>query len=275
MTVGVGFGFTKFGTNHDKPSSIIRAAHTSGFDSFVMGEFQPLMTDPVPVEKELCYVFAHGAKAIHPLYWSTTHTKKDENPDDQVKNETLHAAMQNLITEDPPRPGQAGGIGQVRAFRDGDRKFNVVSIGAGAEHRGLLKSVRSDGKMEGTVYVVPFHQQVRVERLKEDEGRIEIPGEISPGSQVEIRGEGEGRTVVRVFRGDTELEDLRASLEEDWRFVLRLPERIDDLSFRIENDKGLLKSVEATLQLPEVADVHRGRHAGIPHRGGVTFDLLN
>jgi hypothetical protein len=226
------------------------------------------------VEKELRYVFNHGAKAIHPLYWGSVHTKQDGNADDQLKNETVHAAIQNLIDEDPPRPGQAGGIGQVRAWRKGDRRFNVVSIGAGAGHRGLIKSVRADGRMEGTVYVVPFHQHIMVERLKISGQRISIPGEITPGSQVEMVGKAKGKTVVRVLRGDTELDDLRATFKGDWRFVLRFPERIDDLSFRLEQDNGELVSVQATLQSPDVADVHRLKHEGNPHKGGVTFDLL-
>jgi hypothetical protein len=274
MTAGVGFGFTKFGTNFDNDNNVISAARTSGFDSFVMGEFQPLKTDPVPVEKELRYVFGSGAKAIHPLYWGSTHTKKDSNPDDQLKNETLHTALQKLILEDPPRPGQAGGIGQVRPFQDGERRFNVVSVGSGAEHRGLLKSVRADGKMEGTVYVVPFHQHVQVQPLQVLDGTITIAAAIGPGSQVEIRAEASETLTVRVFRGNAELSDLRAVMDAgSSHFVLRLPERCDDLSFRLETE-GELADVEATLQVPQVADVHVGRHKGVPHRGGVTFDLF-
>jgi hypothetical protein len=266
MTAGVGFGFTKFGVNYDKPENIIKATQTSGFDSFVMGEFQPLNTDPEIAAKELRYVFASGAKAIHPLFWGAQHTQQGENPDDHKKNETVYNAIQVLLDEDPPRLGQAGGIGQVRAFRVGDRAFNVVSIG----ERGLLKSIRADGRMEGSVYVVPFHQQIRIESLVLKNGHVHIDELIGPGSQIEIRGSSDALAEVKVYRGDVELTDLRAELSGDFRYVLRIAERMEDLSIRLD---GVIQY--ATLQSPEVADVHVGRHTGIPHRGGVTFDVLS
>ncbi len=44
-------------------------------------------------------------------------------------------------------------------------------------------------------------------------------------------------------------------------------------SFHLEST-GTLTFHHATLQSPEAADIHTGRHEGIPHRGGVTFDIL-
>lgn len=269
MTAGVGFGFTKFGVNYDKPENIIKAAKTSGFGSFVMGEFQPLSTDPTIVAKELRYVFNNGARAIHPLYWGAQHTGGASNPEDHQKNATVYAAIQELIDEDPPRPGQAGGIGQVRAFREGERAFNIVAIGDG----GLLKSVRSDARMEGTVYVVPFHQHIRVQRLSLVENQIAIPGPIAPGSQIEVLGDAAAGAKIRVFRGDAELPDLSTSLSAQFRYTLRLPERSDNIRIKLE-PKGELTIEQVTLQSPEAADIHTGRHEGIPHRGGVTFDTL-
>jgi hypothetical protein len=191
-------------------------------------------------------------------------------------NETLHQALQELILEDPPRPGQAGGIGQVRVFRDETRAFNVVSVGTGPGHRGLLKSVRADGRMEGTVYVVPFRQHVRVRPLSLADGTIRIPGPLVPGSQVEIRGASSGTSRLTVRRGGVPLDGLDVRFDPgEWLFVLRFPERGDALEIGIAVDAGAeLESVQASLQSPEVADIHRGRHEGVPHRGGVTFDLL-
>ena len=249
MTTGVGFGFTKFGVNHSRPDgNIVTATQTSGFDSFVMGEFQPLSTDSEIVEKELRFVFNSGAKAIHPLYWGTNHTGRDVSEKDRAFNQTLHDALQQLILDDPARPGQAGGIGQVRAYDDGSRKFNIVSIGTGKQHTGLLKSVRSDGSMEGTVYCIPFHQHIRVTPLHIVNQKITINDPIAPGSQIEIVGSG-SKVDIRIFRHGAELSDLGATLSGNVRYTLRLPERIDGLTIQVISSD--FKPNHATLQQPD------------------------
>ena len=268
-TSGIGFGFTKFGTNYDKPQgNIIQAAKTSGFDSFTMGEFQPLTTDAEVAEKELRYVFNNGAKAIHPLYWGANHTGGKVSSDDELKNRTVYDAIQKLVSEDPPRRGQAGGVGQVRPYEseDGKHRFNIVSIGTGPKHRGLLKSVRNDGKMEGTIYSIPFHQHIKITKI-DASGTTEI-GAISPGSQIELAGQGE--TEIKILRYGVELTDLRASLSGNYRYTLRFPERIDGISVSASHAPET-----ATLQTPLAADIHAGVHQGKPHQGGISFDLLD
>ena len=275
MVAGVGFGFTKFGVNSEKEDNIVKAANSSGFDSLVMGEFQPLSTDSEVAEKELRYVFESGVKAIHPLYWGAQHTGGVANPEDHLKNKTVYDAIQNLLDEDPPRAGQAGGIGEVRAHRKGDRAYNVVSIGTGAQHRGLIKSIRADGRMEGSVYVIPFHQHIRVEELTVIKNEITVADPVAPGSQIEIQISAPAGVTISVLRGGVELPDLRGELKGDRvRYTLRMPERMDELSLHLKSTAEF-KVLHATLQSPECADVHTGRHTGIPHRGGVMFDLLD
>ena len=165
MSCGVGYGFTRFGVFYDEPGNVVEGSYSSGFDSAVMGEFQPLTTDGEVAYRQLRYVFDHGVRAAHVLFWAKNHSP-NYTPEMSKYNETMHAAMQRLIDEDPRRPGQAGGVGQVRGYvREDGEKMAIISVGTGADYTGLIKSVRADGTMEGSVYVVPFHAAVGVVEL--------------------------------------------------------------------------------------------------------------
>ena len=75
-------------------------------------------------------------------------------PEDLDKgfNAAQAASLRRMIAEqDDPKPGLAGGISQVRAWRGGKEPFEIASLGTGPEHTGLLKSLREDGSIEGSV----------------------------------------------------------------------------------------------------------------------------
>jgi hypothetical protein len=125
--------------------------------------------------------------------------------------------------------------------------------------------VRNDGKMEGTIYTVPFHQHIQVTSI-DPTGKTPID-QIPPGSQIELTGQ--GATEVSVYRHGIELADLAASLKGNFRYTLRFPERSDGITIRVSGTV-----LEATLQSPQAADIHIGRHRGQPHQGGINFDTL-
>jgi hypothetical protein len=261
MTCGVNFGFTKFGANHQRPErNIIGAARSTGFDSFVMGEFQPLTEDPAVAARELRYVFENGGKAIHVLYWGGQHRPEGESePTDEAYNRSVYDAIQALLLEDPPRPTDTR-ICQAMPWRDGQ----LLAVG------NRLMSVDADDKFDGRVYTTPFRSAIEVRELDITDGIVHIPGEILPGSQIEIIAE--AACEVRIFRGAAELPGLRADLtprDGRLRYTLRIPDRISKLRIQLPG------AIAATLHSPRIADIHRGKHRGQPHTDGFTFERIN
>jgi len=287
LTSGVGFGFTRFTVWFNKPNYAFKAGFTSGFDSITFGEYQALTADQDLANEQLVHVWEKGGNAIHAMKWPDSH--------DRGFNETMRGAIENLLSDyDKPRTTVTGGISKIKPFILYDRRFNIAAIGQGPNKRGLLKSLREDGTWEGSVYAVPFRTAISVQTLPTDY-KTNVAGvrvlevgpltELEGGEQVVVKftARCSGVSAVRFnvrhtsggqlpgFEQVLEVgEELRA-----FRCVLRSQLPVDDLVISIEVPAGVhLDDVVAQRQTQKVARPHRDDHEGIPHQGGVTFDIL-
>lgn len=282
LTAGVGFGFTRYSVWFQKPAYAFRAAYTSGFDSIVMGEYQALTADASLAEEQLLHLWKNGANAIHAMKWPDSH--------DRGFNDTMRGAIQNLLDKhDAPRPGVTGGVGRIRPYVAGKERYNIAAIGTTGQHRGLLKSLNEDGSWQGAVYAVPFRTQISVEALEVSVSneRLQIdPLDLEGGQQVVLtftaRADAGGELRFNVAHagggllpGYDQVVEV-APTPKTFRFVLRsqLPARA--LSPMVFFTDGGIRITEARahVETETVARPHRGEHEGLPHVGGVTFDLL-
>lgn len=288
MSAGVGFGFTRFSTWFRRPNNILRASFTSGFENVIFGEYQALNPDQEIANEQLLHVFENGTAAIHCLYWPETH--------DRGFNATMTGAIEWLLSEhDRPRPGMAGGVGQVVPVRSSQHEYNVAVIGYGEDKRGLLKSLSADGSWEGSVYSVPFRTQIEIEPIASRLGTVSdarqvVVGPIDNmdgGSQLTIEV-GFSRLnpsdvihyrVVSVATGKP-LPGLTGSVslpirESRLRFAMRGQLPMDSFTVEIDFPQSATASVlQSQLEVEQIARIHRQIYAGRPHQGSITLALL-
>jgi hypothetical protein len=287
MTAGTGFGFTRFTVWFNKPHNAFKAGFTSGFDSITFGEYQALTADQDLANEQLIHVWKKGGNAIHAMNWPASH--------DRGFNQTMKGAIEHLLENyDKPRTVVTGGISKIKAYESDGNSFNVAAIGQGDSKRGLLKSLRADGSWEGSVYAVPFRTVISARDLQVTDARnfegarvleTEPISGIEGGEQfvVQFQGSsargGEIRFRVRHLDGgylpgyDQIIKATASS--RAYRFVLRSQMPADGLilSMEIPNDFQP-RDLSAQRQTEEVARPHRDDHEGIPHQGGLSFDLL-
>jgi len=277
LNAGVGFGCTKYGVWFDQEHNCVQGPNSSGFDAMVIGEYQSLHPDAEVAYGQLEYMRTHGVQFLHNMNWPEGH--------DRGYNAALAAALTRLAQEDRPRPGLTGGVGQVRAA-DG---YDIVAIGTGPAHTGLLKSVTPEGEWEGSVYVVPFHSHIAIQPLFEAEDTAlrgeplsfgPFPG-IDAGNLIEVEGFARGDDLqLRVFHHGIELRDLALSapVGDGWRHVrLLVRVQIDTDDLRVElASEGMteLRDLRAVRHMEQTAKLKKGVFAGERHRGGVTFDVM-
>lgn len=293
LNAGVGFGFTRYGVWYNRPHDALQDAHASGFDAISLGEYQALTPDPETAYRQLRFIFENGGVSVHCMLWPEGH--------DRGYNDTMHTALARLITEDRPRPGQTGGVGQVRPFAAGGRRFDIACIGTGPERTGLLKSLRADGSWEGSVYVVPFRAHVAVEPLDVPSRVVLRPGRplhigplqgLDSGEQVEVlartgasgrtqgsRGGGPFRLCVTVLRDGRPLPGLQQEFRVPsggwFRYILRSQLPTEAITIRVEavGSSVPLQSLSAYRESEQTTKLARGRLGGRRHRGAVTFDI--
>ncbi|NOY83069.1 MAG: hypothetical protein GXP31_18880 [Kiritimatiellaeota bacterium] len=288
LTAGVGFGFTRYGVWFERRRNCVQGPHSSGFDNMVIGEYHSLTPNVELAFKQLAYLHGNGVQFIHCMNWPKTH--------DRGFNAALAKALHRLVRRDLPRPGVAGGVGQVRSFRDGDTPVEVVSIGVGPGRTGLLKSVKADGRWDGRVYVTPFHAHVDVSVLPTASamtvGKTPVafgPFEtVDPADVFEFSGLAESATnadgalLFRVFHHGIELPGLRVRVpvtarSRHFRFMLRVQIGAEDLriDMRAEGgDRVALRNFSALRFIERAVRLRRGIFEGVRHEGGVRFDFL-
>lgn len=287
IDAGVGFGFTRYSVWYKRPNNILQGTFTSGFDSSVTGEYQALTPDYGEAYNQLKKLFDHGVMSVHCMRWPADF--------DNGYNATMDAAIGRLIAEsDVPRPRQTGGVGMVRPYDDGARQFDIVVVGEGDGHRGLLKSIRADGSWEGSVYAVPFRTRIAVTELARADRKtirqgghaaIALP-EADSGMQFEVEfaaSAQSGNAGVRfaVRNRGAELPGLARSIPLDaepsyYRIIFRTQTPVDGLEIELRADGGdiVLEEFLATHQVDQNINVRTGVFEGEPHRGGIVFDLL-
>jgi len=287
LTAGVGFGFTRYSVWFKKPNYAFKAGYSSGFDSMVFGEYQALTGDQDLANEQLLHVWERGGNAIHAMKWPDSH--------DKGFNETMTGAIRNLLeNHDEPRTAVTGGVGQVKPFEVENRRFNVAAIGTAPNKRGLLKSLRADGSWEGSVYAVPFRTAITVRPLATDISRndrgvsvleLEPLDGLEGGEQVVLTFNadasrvGEMRFRVRhtdggFLPGYDQIVDATVG-SRAYRFIFRSQMPAEGLILSLEIPDGFQpRDILAQRQTEEVARPHRDDHEGIPHLGGLNFDLL-
>jgi hypothetical protein len=288
LNAGTGYGFTRYGVWYNRPHDALQDAHSSGFDAISIGEYQALTPDPKAAYEQLRFMFENGCVSAHCMLWPQEH--------DRGYNDTMHAALQRLIAEDPPRPGLTGGVGQIRPYSAGNRRFDVACIGTGSDRTGLLKSLNADGSWEGSVYVVPFHAHVEVTpiaspataTLGADNPLVLGPLDgLDSGEQIEIVGEArsdepsKAAIEIQVTRAGLALPGLnhRMSVRAAWRpfrYVLRNQLPTEDIRIALSASGGAvhIRGLRVTRQSEQTAKLTKGRFGGVRHRGAVTFDIV-
>ncbi len=281
MTAGVGFGFTRYGVWYQDKENIVQASRDSGFGMYSIGEYQALTPSIKDASGQLFYIHQNGGYSVHCMRWPEGH--------DKGYNASMLEALRWLLEKDPPRPGVTGGVGQVRPFQEGKRRYNIVSIGTGLNHQGLLKSVNSDGTWEGTVYVTPFRAHIGVSEvaLLKENGVILSEGvdDLRPGEQLEFVAEAtcagpDGHLRFSVLNDNLPLPGLVAEIplgvgQKSVRYVLRIQLTTPEIRLCVEpTDSVALTNVHLYRETQQVVAPHIGITAAEPHQGGITFDIL-
>jgi hypothetical protein len=295
LNAGVGFGFTKYGVWFNQEHNCVQGPNSSGFDGMVVGEYQSLTPDADAAFKQLEYMQSRGVQFVHCMNWPDGH--------DQGYNQALATALQRLVAADQPRPGQTGGTGEVRAVRQGDRAYDIVSLGTLPETTGLLKSVTATGAWEGTVYVVPFHARVAVETLlaRETADLAAEPLRFGPFPAIDAgnlidcsfaaksAGPGQQALTLRLYHHGVELpaQALVLPVGPEWRqarLLVRVQMDLDDLALELGSGDGrhgtwrqghiALQNLSVVRHSEKTAKLKKGVLAGERHTGGVRFDVL-
>ena len=211
------------------------------------------------------------------------------------------------IRIDLPKFTLTGGTtGSITVSQSG-KLYNIVQIGD-SSNTGLLKSITSEGKWEGTVYLVPFHTKVvstAIEALNNPVAGTQnqfATGDLSTiknSDQAEITfnarkiGSARAWVEISVYHKDCLLADSTTTYELTntmtvYRYVLANQLYESGLEVRItfhteagdgSMDSIVLENLYGTLQYEQAAftyydgpDAHK---QNVAHKGGVTFDLMD
>jgi len=294
LNAGTGYGFTRYGLWYKAKHNVLQGANSSGFDMMTIGEYHALVPDANETYNQLKYLQNYGVNAIHCMWWPESH--------DKGYNAAFRKALERLISNDSPRTNFTGGVGQIRAVRSGEKKFDVVSIGTQPRNTGLIKSINEDGTWEGTVYVVPFHSHVEITPIAENKnirlGTKEIKfgpiEELDSGQQIEILFAAKSRSKTadisfRVFHKGIEMPDQRVTMHVNssgkyYRYIFRVQTNLKEISVGISSGEFgkrnwkeqniLIKNLNIVLHTEKTAKIKKGVFEGKRHQGGITFDLL-
>ena len=287
LTTGAGFGFSRYGTYYDRKHNIGQGAHSSGYDGMLVGEYASLNPSEEKALDQLLYLRDRGISALHVMWW----------PEDLDKgfNAAQAAALRRMIAEhDEPKPGLAGGISQVRAWRGGKEPFEIASLGTGPEHTGLLKSLRKDGSFEGSVYVVPFHAHVAIETLSSKPSlaigpkpvQLAMAQDLRQGAVLETtfrigKRQNPGSLSLNLLHDGVALKDAEVLLDQiregqEVRVIHKIPLVLDKLSLELATTlgEGTVEELKVVRHQDQAINLTCGIMEGRRHQGGVTFALL-
>ncbi len=295
-TCGTAYGGTRYGTFMGN-ANFISIANRAGQWNMSIGEYSALQDTAEAAFSQLRYLWSNGVRMIHQITFTDAQAEAEKG------------AVEMLAEQNLPRPGYTGGTtGSVGVSQNG-KQYNIIQMGegAGSQNEGLLKSVTSDGKWEGTVYVVPFHAHVNVTVLDALHAPMEGTGNtystgvldsyLKNSDVIELTLKasytGEGKAYVRfaVYNQGCEMpasivEYEIASHVTPYRYVLYNQLYMEGaeirISFRTEggSDADLhVSDVSGTLQQDAVGvkyfDANKATRNSVNHKGGVTFDLID
>ena len=297
LTCGTAYGGTRYG-NLSRKTNFLVNAHNMGHSNITLGEYGSLYEDGKQAYNQLKNLWENGLRMVHHITFNDNQAKAEEK------------AIQMLMADNQPRPGYTGGTTGAIGVNQNGKQYSIVQIGAGADSdsTGLLKSIGTDGKWEGTVYLVPFHtkqQSTAIEALNvpvEGTENTFTTGQldaIKNADQVEITfaakksGDARAWVVIETYHKGCLVADSTTTYEltdtlTPYRYVLSnqlyesgLEVRI---TFRTEAGDGSMDAITVenlygTLQTEHAGfSYYHGSRAyrmSKPHEGGVTFDLID
>ena len=305
LTCGTAYGGTRYGLFYGDPTNLVMNASKMGHFNMTLGEYSSMSGNANDAYKQLQTLWKNGVKMLHTGFMS------DEN------GVAEQAAIQKFQAENKPRPGYTGGTTGAIGVRTGGKAFNIVQIGAGADSDsvGLLKSIDTRGKWEGSVYLVPFHTHVMSSEITALNAPVEgtantfstgvlVPTAkrfeaIKNSDQAEITftaakiGADAAWVTIEVYHDGNLLKDSVTTYQltetmTPYRYVLSNQLYEDDLEIRItfhtaagngSMDSIKLENLYGTLQVESAGfRYYNGdnvRRMNEAHAGGVTFDVLD
>lgn len=280
LNAGAGYGFTRYGVWYKAPHDALIDAHHAGFDSMSLGEYQALTPSTTDAVNQLKFIHDNGGVSVHCMMWPADF--------DKGYNASMDAAAKTLLRQDQPRLTVTGGVGQVRTAVINGHKVDIVCIGVGSDHNGLLKSIRPDGKMEGTVYVTPFHAHIAVSPVMIFYTPYSLSTDpmqqLDSGDQIELKlslkADAGGKLKFSILSKSNVLPGLGQEIDlapgvKSVRFALRaqLPYFNVSVSCHITNAQVL--TADAVLEHEQTPKLSRRDLHAERHRGGITFDVMN
>ena len=297
LTCGTAYGGTRYG-NLSRKNNLVYNAHMMGHSNITLGEYGSLYESGKSAYNQLKELWKNGLRMVHFITFNDNQAKAEEE------------AVKMLMADNEPRPGYTGGTtGSVSVNQNG-KLYNIVQIGAGAdsESTGLLKSIDTNGKWEGTVYLVPFHTKVVSTALDALTTPVEgTKNQFTTGAQTAIKnadqieitfaaaktGDARAWVEIEVYHqgclvgGSTTTYELTSTMTP-YRYVLSNQLYDSGLevkvtfhteagdgsmeTIKVENLRGTLQYEKAGFTYYDGAQANRLSQA---HEGGVTFDLLD
>ena len=305
LSCGTAYGGTRYG-NSNTSSNLVVNAHKMGHSNITLGEY-------CSNQKKVDGFFGIGGttqdtannNAYNYLrsYWNNGLRYAHIICTAENYKDAEIFAFNKLYNENQPRPGYTGGTTNAVSVSILGKQYNIVQIGAGADSSstGLLKSIDTAGKWEGTVYLVPFHTKVNSSAISiTANGNVYSTGTLTTmknSDQAEFtftaRKTGEARAWVEisVYHQGYLLEDSTSIYEltetmSAYRYVLANQLYESGLSVKItfhteagdnSMDSIVVENMYGTLQTEKAYYAYYGESVSNneAHKGGVTFDLLD
>lgn len=286
LSSGTAYGGTRYAFFMQDKNNFHALASGAGHRSIVLGEYCSMSTSYLNAYRQLKYLWQNGTRMIHFITFNDQQQAAEKKAVDKLASEN------NL-----PRPGYTGGSESILGISQNGKTYDIVQVGQGENREGLLKSVNTDGTWEGTVYLVPFHAHVDIQKLESfstisdncsTTGKIEG---LMHGDQVEITllaksESGNGKIKIEVFNDGYIIEDACVEYTvgtelSEYRYVLSnqiTPESIE-IKVTFEGDIEA-ENLCATVQKESVArkyfdDDKKLYEKSVTHVGGVNFDILD
>lgn len=280
MTLGCHFGATRYGTWYSGAGNFLDLSYSAGFRNVTMGEYNSMSSgkDDESIN-QMRYIWNHGSKYICVLNVSNSGTCADLR------------SIEKLSDENNPRPGYAEGTTAAYAFTGGGKRYQIVELGGNAGNPGLLKSVDSEGKWTGDIYLCPFHSHIDVSDIgftgNNNGGFIsdDIVG-LQTGDVVEVSviaaRKCAGRAEMRIDVCEDGIRNERLSavyaLSDEtvpYKFTLsnQVPMGKTVISVSFDGD-DVEAEISGSVQRESVARKFYGNLKAREHKGGVTFDII-
>ena len=290
---GTAYGGTRYGLFYSDDNNFLNQAYKAGHTNITLGEYGSITTSRDAALEQLRYMWSHGVRFLHMIIPMDTNS-----PEYKSSKKGEEYAINTLQEENQPRTVNTGITKGAAAYEGGGLKFDIVQMSRPSDNgsigTGLLKSVKSDGSWEGTVYLAPFHADVEVVNIKMNGSAAsgftsaDIDG-LQCGDQIELTfiasysGEG-GRVRIRAYNGGYLLAGAETVYDlysgfTPYRFVFSnqlTPEKIRiEVTFEnVDGGEVVVNNLFCTAQYENIAHKYFGDNDSAAARGGVSFDII-